>query len=300
LEKYDQHHNSFIQGMLMDLQQPHTIAPQLAANDGGENGSSAMSIPAKIPYILVVTRNGHMAEAVMDYAVNVADRLNYSILAVYIDTLPFYLDGGKRSRFFASAMQESSSLFRHKAATRGVLIEHLGESGKIGKVVKRLCRSDKRVEFVVVDQGVRLEEVVSQSPVPVFTVRYTQNKAGLIPKADHYKPTQEGVTRMSSASRKRHVQNCFVFGALTAGIYAAVFTHQELVMTYLTKGGLYALLPVALVFSVSYTHGNFTSSFWSALGIEGSKVTATKKADIRQDTTDSIRKDTRPRMEMSV
>jgi hypothetical protein len=98
---------------------------------------------------------------------------------------------------------------------------------------------------------------------------------------------------------KRHLTNCVVFGALTAGLYASVFTHQELVMKYFTKGGVYALFPVAVVFAVSYFHGNFTSSFWSALGIEGSKATATKKAGIRKDTPADIRKDTRPRVQVN-
>ncbi len=103
----------------------------------------------------------------------------------------------------------------------------------------------------------------------------------------------------ATTSIKRHVKNCFVFGALTAGLYAAVFTHQELVMKYFTKGGVYALLPVAVVFAVSYFHGNFTSSFWSALGIEGSKATAAKKVDIRKDAPADIRKDTRPRAQVN-
>ena len=81
----------------------------------------------------------------------------------------------------------------------------------------------------------------------------------------------------ATTSIKRHVKNCLVFGALTAGLYASVFTHQDLVMKYFTKGGVYALLPVAVVFAVSYFHGNFTSSFWSVLGIEGSKATAPRK-----------------------
>lgn len=285
----------------MELNQPQKIVHQSTTDNGGKNDSPLVSKPLKPLYILVVTRNGHMAEAVMDYAVNVADRLNYSILAAYIDTLPFYHDGGKRSRFFANAMQESSSLFHRKAESKGVQVEHLSDSGKIGKVVKRLCRSDKRVEFVVIDQGVRLEEIVSHSPVPVFTVRYPQKTAGLTPKAHHNKPMQEGVTRMSSASRKHHVQNCFVFGGLTAAIYAAVFFNQDAVMTYFTKGGLYALFPVATVFAISYAHGTFTSSFWSALGIEGSKVAASKQADVRQEKTDSVGvvKDTRPRAQVN-
>ena len=106
---------------------------------------------------------------------------------------------------------------------------------------------------------------------------------------------------MSTISRKRHVKNCFVFGALTVGLYAAVFGNQGFVMTYFTKGGLYALLPVAVVFAVSYAHGNFTSSFWSALGIEGSKTTATKPAVIREDVTVSpeVKKDIRPRAQVN-
>ena len=257
----------------------------------------------KTPYILVVTRNGHMAEPVMDYAVNVADRLQYSILAVHINTLPFYRDGGKRSSLFAAAMQESAQVFRGKAESRGLQVEHHGDAGKIGKVVDRLCRQERHIEFVIIDQGIRIEEVSSQSPVPVFSVIYTQAKAGRRDNsATRYKPLSEGVSRMSSTSRKRHLKNCFVFGALTAGVYAAVFTNQDLVMKYFTKGGVYALLPVAVVFAISYAHGNFTSSFWSALGIEGSKVASNKQAvaHVEETKTTGMRKDRRPRAQLEV
>lgn len=256
----------------------------------------------KTSYILVITRNGHMTEPVMDYALNVADRLKYSILAVHINTLPFYRDGGKRSGLFAAAMQESALLFQEKAAARGLAVRHLGDAGKVGKVVKRLCHSERHIEFVVIDQGIRMEEVSSQSPVPVFSVMHTQAKAGRMNTATHHKPMSEGVSRMSTKSRERHIKSCFVFGALTAGLYAAVFTHQEFFMTYLTKGGLYALLPVAVVLAVSYAHGNFTNSFWSALGIEGSKSTATKQTETRTDAVDTpmVKKDLRPRAQVSV
>jgi hypothetical protein len=274
-------------------------SPTISADKDG-NGGDTSAIPQlkKIPFILVVTRNGHMAEPVMEYAINVADRLKYAILAVHANTLPLFRDGGERNRLFAAAMQESSLLFRDKAGARNVAVEHLGETGKIGKVVKRLCHTEKRIEFVIIDQGIRMEEVTSQSPVPVFSVIYTRRKAGKM--NTHNNPMNVGDSGMSTTSRNRHVKKCFVFGGLTAGLYAAVFTNPEVIMTYLTKGGFYALLPVAVVLAVSYVHGNFTNSFWSALGIEGSKVTAPKRADIRQDTTDSVgvRKDTRPRAEV--
>lgn len=256
----------------------------------------------KTPFILVVTRNGHMAEPVMNYALNVADRLKYSILAVHIDTLPFFRDGGKRSLLFAAAVQESAVLLRQKGEARGVLVKHLRESGKVGKVVQRLCHSPKRIEFVVIDQGIRMGEVASQSPVPVFSVIYTHSRADQINKSLSYKTKKKGATRMSTTSRKRHLKNCLLFGTLTAGLYCAVFSAQDLVMTYFTKGGVYALLPVAIVFAVSYAHGNFTSAFWSALGIEGSKATITKSAEIRPAMPAAVdgRKDTRPRAQLSV
>ncbi len=237
----------------------------------------------------------------MEYAVSVAKRMHCSILAAHINTLPFYRDGGKRSNLFTTAMQESAAHFAHKAAAKEVAVEHIGDSGKIGKAVNRLCHSaGRRIEFVVIDQGIKLEEVAAQSPVPVFTVKYPQNKAGLQAKTSTSHLFPKGVQRMPTATKKRHLQNTIVFGGLTAALYAAVFTNQEVVMTYFTKGGLFAALPVGLVFAVSYFHGNFTSSFWSALGIESSKATAGKTAEIREErpVKAPVRKDTRPRAEL--
>ena len=277
-------------------------AGQSIVNDAITNAGSSPSRQEKTSFILVVTRNGHMAEAVMNYAVNVADHLKYRILAVHIDTLPFFGDGGKRSNLFTAAMEESALLFREKARARDVVVEHLGESGKVGKVVQRLCHSEKRIEFVVIDQGIRMGEVAAQSPVPVFSVIYTQARTVHTNKARSHKTLEKGEPSMSTTSRKRHVKNCFLFGALTAGLYAAVFTNQDFVMTYFTKGGVYALLPVAVVFAVSYLHGNFTSAFWSALGIEGSKATVRKSTDVRPTVpaSDAVRKDDRPRAQISV
>ena len=103
---------------------------------------------------------------------------------------------------------------------------------------------------------------------------------------------------MSTTSKKRHINSCFLFGTLTAALYAAVFAYQDLVMATFTKGGAYALLPVATVFAVSYFHGNFTSSFWSALGIEASKKTTEKRvADDRKVV--APRPDTRPRAQVN-
>lgn len=97
-------------------------------------------------FIMVVTRNGHMSEHVMDYAVNAAHRLGYSILAIHVDTLPFF-NLGRRSRLFAAAMKESIGLFSEKARNKEVAVEYLGELGKIGSVIGRLCRSKRELSL---------------------------------------------------------------------------------------------------------------------------------------------------------
>ncbi len=248
------------------------------------------------PFILAVTRNGHMSEHVMDYALNVAHRLQYNILAVHVDTLPLFGDRGKRNKLFTSAMRESERIFQAKAQSQGVIVEHLVELGKISSVIDRLCHAKKRIEFVVTDKGIRPAAVAKGSPVPVFPVITT--KSGQSSATIFHNTQGKGVFAMSTNSKARHIKNCFIFGALNACLYAAVFTHTDFVMKYWAKGGIYALLPVATVFAVSYLHGNFTSSFWSALGIEASKKTAQKRSEADRKVT-APRPDTRPRAQVN-
>nr|WP_321467206.1 hypothetical protein [uncultured Desulfobulbus sp.] len=269
-----------------------TVPEQLRAQ-----GASALGTGQKErPFILAVTRNGHMSEHVMDYALNVAHRLHYNILAVHVDTLPLFGDRGKRSKLFATAMRESERIFQAKAKSQGVVLEHHAELGKITEAIDRLCHAKKRIEFVVIDKGIRLAAVAKGSPVPVFPVITT--KSGQSCKTIFHTTQGKGVFAMSTISKARHIKNCFIFGALTVGLYAAVFTHADFVMKYWAKGGIYALLPVATVFAVSYLHGNFTSSFWSALGIEASKKTAVKRSEADRKVT-APRPDTRPRAQVN-
>ncbi|MGD9949089.1 MAG: universal stress protein, partial [Desulfobulbus sp.] len=203
---------------------------------------------------------------------------------------------GKRSKLFTSAMRESALAFQAKAQSQGVIVEHLAEFGKISSVIDRLCHAKKRIEFVVIDKGIRLTAVSKDSPVPVFPVITT--KSGQSSKTIFHNTQGKGVFAMSTISKAHHVKNCFIFGALTACLYAAVSTHTDFVMKYWAKGGIYALLPVATVFAVSYFHGNFTSSFWSMLGIEASKTTNKKPVETDRKVV-APRPDARPRAQVN-
>lgn len=276
----------------------HTAtAPSTLPSGNRSHGAALMGTRQKErPFILAVTRNGHMSEHVMDYALNVAHRLHYNILAVHVDTLPLFGDRGKRSKLFAAAMRESELIFQAKAQSQGVIVEHQAELGKVTDAIDRLCHAKKRIEFVVIDKGIRMASVAKGSPVPVFPVITT--KSGQSNSTISHTTQGKGVFAMSTTSKAHHVKNCIIFGALNACLYAAVFTHTDFVMKYWAKGGIYALLPVATVFAVSYLHGNFTSSFWSALGIEASKKTTQKRSEADRKVT-APRPDTRPRAQVN-
>ena len=107
---------------------------------------------------------------------------------------------------------------------------------------------------------------------------------------------------MKTASRRTYFTKTLIFGAMTAALYGAVFAYSETIMHYWTKGGIYALLPVATVFVFSYAHGSFTGYFWSALGIEGSRASSSAQRATQPAVAETVEKrpDTRPRVQAGV
>ena len=70
---------------------------------------------------------------------------------------------------------------------------------------------------------------------------------------------------------KKPVGKLVLFGICTGAAYTALLMNQALITAYFTKGALYALLPIATAFAFSFLHGNFTSLFWTVLGVEAKK-----------------------------
>lgn len=251
---------------------------------------------AKRSCILLVTANSQLEPSVMEYTINVADRMNCKVLAAYVHTLPHFWQGGTQQDLFTASIERNGAAFREKAAARGVEFEFVQDSGRISRVISRLCRIVKRVEFVLIDQGIRIEETASASPVPVFNIVCTDARSGRVIPNHQTKKLLKGEKHMKATSRKSHFLKTILFGAMTAVFYAAVFSNSDFIMKYFTRGGLFALLPVATVFAFSYAHGSFTSNFWSALGIEGSKGAVLKQRKTVEKRSEERRPDTRPRL----
>ena len=62
-----------------------------------------------------------------------------------------------------------------------------------------------------------------------------------------------------------------IFGAMSIGLYVALFKNEELVTDVFTKGGIYTIWPILTAFVFSFVHGAFASNLLSFLGIEAKK-----------------------------
>ena len=79
-----------------------------------------------------------------------------------------------------------------------------------------------------------------------------------------------------SGIKKKPYGKAILFGLIASVLYVLLLTNQGLINTNFTRGGLYALLPIATAFVFSFFHGSFTGAFWTVLGIE-----AKKKKEVR-------------------
>jgi hypothetical protein len=64
---------------------------------------------------------------------------------------------------------------------------------------------------------------------------------------------------------------------LSALLYAALFINEARVLEWLSRGGWYALFPVAAALVFSLVHGTFTDRFWTALGVTERRGPATSE-----------------------
>jgi len=79
------------------------------------------------------------------------------------------------------------------------------------------------------------------------------------------------------SSKKKPYGAAIIMGVISLALYWVLLTQQEIINTFFTKGGVYAFLPIASAFLFSLVHGNFTSNFWTVLGVEASK----KKKEVK-------------------
>ena len=236
--------------------------------------------------ILVVGKEHAFTPEVMDYAVSLAQRLGYDLLGMNLQ--PALEQSGK---FFSPYNQHLRAKFTKRAREawektktglqqQGLRGEHVVRFNDVAKAVKDLNQRVKRIDFVITDVGINSEEITGEIPLPVFSISGYEG--------------EQVMAQEQERNRSRLVGKTVALGLGTVAIYAAVFWNSGSVMQYFTKGGLYAALPIATVFLVSFVHGAFAHNLWSCLGIE-----ATKKVQPRVAPRPAARKRPRPQLRLN-
>ena len=236
--------------------------------------------------ILVVGKEHAFTPEVMDYAVSLAQRLGYDLLGMNLQ--PALEQPGK---FFSPYNQHLRAKFTKQAREawektktglqqQGIRGEHVVRFNDVAKAVKDLNQRVKRIDFVITDVGINSEEITGEIPLPVFSISGYEGEQVMAQEQDR--------------SRSRLVGKTVALGLGTVAIYAAVFMNTGTVMQLFTKGGLYAALPIATVFLVSFVHGAFAHNLWSCLGIE-----AAKKVQPRVAPRPAARKRPRPQLRIN-
>lgn len=228
--------------------------------------------------ILVLGSGEAFSEDVMGYAIQLADRLDYDLFAVTVLRSAV----GPRE---GGAVARRAERFIRKAARKGIHCDHTVRYGELDSVVEAMSVEAKRVEFVVTDVGVRKEEIAGKVTVPIFSV---------IPETEKEEGGREMGEQMNDSKKSKAIR-MVAYGAASAVLYAAVFWKADTLMSYFTRGGMYAALPIATAFLFSFVHGAFASNLWSLLGIEARKGKTLHEVD-RKVVQDRKRATKRPRV----
>ena len=129
------------------------------------------------PKILVVGKEDIFTERVMDYAVSLAERLGYNIIAMNVNTVVGH--SGKflspfkkhlREEFEKRAAEAAESL-RQKALAKEIQFEHVVKFGEVSKAVEELHHEMRRIEFVVTEPEAYPEKGETEVTIPVFSMQ---------------------------------------------------------------------------------------------------------------------------------
>ncbi|MCL6622090.1 MAG: hypothetical protein K6T55_08315 [Syntrophobacterales bacterium] len=250
--------------------------------------AKGLSVPPELApenrKILLVGQGARFTDSVLDYALNLADRLGYDLVAVNVGPAspaagPLAgLKARARRAWFCAQASWAWRPVRKRLKAAGLKAEHQVRFGGLGEVMTVLHREKRRIEFVLNATDSREADMLGGVSLPVFTIS-----------------TGKGEMNVTAEPNVRQVLGRTLgWGAATVALYAAVFLNSESIMGYFTRGGWYAALPVATVFLFSYIHGTFAHHLWEALGIRA------PQQKVRPQARPARRQRPRPRLRLNV
>ncbi len=77
-----------------------------------------------------------------------------------------------------------------------------------------------------------------------------------------------------ASETKGILRSTLVYGVLSVVLYYLLYRYNQQILEYSRRGHWFFIVPIAIAFTFSVVHGNFTGRFWELFGI---KPKTTKK-----------------------
>jgi hypothetical protein len=227
--------------------------------------------------ILVVGNEAVFTEQMMEYAIQLAERLGCGILALNVNPA----DSMLKQDLFEKRANSAAAVFKSRAAGRRIHCENIISRGEAEKTINDITRTVKRIEFALIETGLNRKKAEPAFAIPVYRLNYQQKG--------------EKIMSGNQSNTGKLAMETIGYGMLSAALYATLFMNADTVMRFFTKGGWYAALPIATVFIISFAHSSFAGNLWSLLGIEAAK-TGEQRVIKRKSEHETSRIQQRPRV----
>jgi len=102
--------------------------------------------------ILVVSKDSSFTQAIIEYAVHMASKLNAKIVALNLD------EKSQNFEAFKKQAREAALVFQAKAGERGVGFSHLVAEGEESAVIRQLHAKDKAMKYIIDDSPTYIEK----------------------------------------------------------------------------------------------------------------------------------------------
>ena len=131
-------------------------ATAAAFAEAGEHDTahSIISHAKQTRKILVIGHGESFSEKLSSYALDMAKRLDFELVALNVTNIPFSLFGDKREAAiaaFTESAQLSGAVLQEKAAANGIVFTHRVEIASQDEVVEKLHSQDSGLRYVLTE-----------------------------------------------------------------------------------------------------------------------------------------------------
>jgi len=128
------------------------------------------------PKLLVVGKEDIFTEPVIDYAISLAERLGFDIVAMNVNTVSGYSGGfiapykKRLHEEFDKRAIHAFGILKKKAETKGVCCKHVVKVSPMNRALQECCQEIDRIELVVTEPEGQVGPD-GNATIPVFSIQ---------------------------------------------------------------------------------------------------------------------------------